>query len=298
MSKILALLISIPIVLFAAEPSVYGAGNLNSANPYGLSPSEKKIVQNSKDIKNLQKKINSIKLKYNDLRDRLDGVRSVVESISNKIGKIGNKNFAQKEKNSNFEDEIAQLKKSIDDSAQLQNENQDKVKNVLSELSSLIDSINTNYLPKEKFEELQKKQQDFQIRVENMFKQLKSEKRKSSISSKSGSVLLKEAYKFFKKKSYDEAQIRFSRLVKINYKPATSNYMLGEISYRRKNYKKAIAYYKKSISLYDKASFTPTLLYHTGISLSKLKKSAEARNFFTALKTNYPNSKEAKALKK
>ncbi len=298
MNKILAFLILVPIVLFSAEPSVYGAGNLNSANPYGLSPSEKKIVQNSNDLKKLQKKINSINLKYNDLQEKFDGVRSVVESISNKIGKIDKNKFSQKEINTNLSNQIEQLKKSINDSLELQNTNQDKVKNVLSELSSLIDSINTNYLPKEKFEALQKKQADFQAKVENMFKKLNTEKRKNSISSKSGSTLIKEAYKYFKNKSYSESQIRFARLVKIKYKPATSNYMLGEISYRQKKYKNAISYYKKSIALYDRASFTPTLLYHTGISLSKLKKNSEARKFFTALKTNYPNSKEAKALKK
>jgi len=297
-SKILAFLILIPILSFSAEPSVFGAGNLNSANPYGLSPSEKKIVQNSKNLKNLQKKINSINLKYNNLQEKFDGLRSVVGSISDKIGKIDKGKLNQKEKNSSLEDEITKLKQSIDDNIQLQNANQEKVKSVLNELSSLIDSINTNYISKQQFDELSKKQQDFQDKVESMFKKLQSQKKKISILSKSGSQLLKEANRYYVNKSYEEAKLRFSRLVKINYKPATSNYMLGEIAYRQKSYKKAILYYKKSISLYDKASFTPTLLYHTGISLSKLKKNSEARNFFTALKTNYPNSKEAKSLKK
>lgn len=286
------------MVLYAGEPSVYGAGNLNSANPYGLSPSEKKIVQNTKDLNLLQKKINSLSLKYSNLQEKFDGLRSVVESISDKIGKIDKKGFSQKEKNTKLEDEIAKLKQSIDDNIQLQNTNQDKVKSVLNELSSLIDSINTNYIPKDQFDILSKKQQDFQDKVEGMFKKLQKEKRKNSILSKSGSQLFKSANKYYKNGSYEEAALRFSRLVKIHYKPATSNYMLGEIAYKKKSYKKAISYYKKSISLYDKASFTPTLLYHTGISLSKLKKNSEARNFFTALKTNYPNSREAKALKK
>ncbi len=45
MNKILAFIVLIPIVLFSAEPSVYGAGNLDSDNPYGLSASEKKLYK-------------------------------------------------------------------------------------------------------------------------------------------------------------------------------------------------------------------------------------------------------------
>jgi len=40
----------------------------------------------------------------------------------------------------------------------------------------------------------------------------------------------------------------------------------------------------------------PTLLYHTGISFSKLNKTKQAKQFFDALKQSYPNSKEAKSL--
>ncbi|NOX15072.1 MAG: tetratricopeptide repeat protein [Epsilonproteobacteria bacterium] len=291
MSRVLIFFTLLQIGIFAAEPSVYGAGNLNSANPYGLSPSEKKIVQNSKDIKSLQKKIRFLTLQYSSIQEKFDGLRSIAESINNKIGKIDKNRFSQKE-------EILALKKSLSDNLDLQNTNQEKVKSVLSELSSLIDSINTNYISKQQFDELTQKQQDFQNKIEKRFTKLESARKESILSSKSGSQLLKEANKYFKKRSYENAKIRFQRLVKINYKPATSNYMLGEIAYRLKLYKNAIQYYKKSISLYDKASFTPILLYHTGISLSKLNKNSEARNFFTALKTNYPNSKEAKALKK
>ncbi|MCF6173731.1 MAG: tetratricopeptide repeat protein [Campylobacteraceae bacterium] len=298
MSRVLAFFLLVQIGVFAAEPSVYGAGNLNSANPYGLSQSEKKIIQNSKDIKSLQKKLRFLTLQYNNMQEKFDGLRSITESINSKIGKIDKNNFAQKEQSINIKDEISTLQKDLNDSLEMQNTNQEKVKSVLTELSSLIDSINTNYVAKEQFDEIRQKQKDFQEKMEKRFIKLENARKKSTLSSKSGAQLLKEAKKYFAKKSYENAKIRFQRLVKINYKPATSNYMLGEIAYRQKSYKNAIQYYKKSISLYDKASFTPTLLYHTGISLSKLNKNSEARKFFTALKTNYPNSKEAKALSK
>jgi len=288
MNKILALIILMPIVLFSAEPSVYGAGNLDSDNPYGLSASEKKIVQNSKNIKSLEREIKLIKLNYNQLQEKIDGTRSVTESISNKIGKIDNKinNLIENDSNKsnrveNLQNQIDNLKQQLSDNITLQNENQNRIKSVLAELSSLIDSINANYVSKDEFNKLVKKSSE-----------------KESISGKNGAQLLREAEEFFKNRLYEKAAIRYKKLIAMRYKPARSNFKLGEISYYQKKYAKAIVYYKKSIALYDKASYTPTLLYHTGISLSKLKKNSEASSFFNALKSNYPNSKEAKSLKK
>ncbi len=287
MNKLLALIVLIPIVVLSAEPSVYGAGNLDSENPYGLSASEKKIVQNSKSVKSLEKQIKMMQLNYNHLQEKLDGTRSVTESISDKIGKIDSKisDVVGNDNNKsitleNLQNEIDELKQQLSDNITLQNENQDKIKSVLAELSSLIDSINTNYVSKDEFNKLIKKRSV-----------------KNSISGKSGAQLSREADKFFKNKSYKNATIRFKKLVSMRYKPARSNFKLGEISYFQKKYNQAIVYYKKSIALYDKASYIPTLLYHTGISLSKLKKNKEASSFFNALKSNYPNSKEAKSLK-
>lgn len=288
MNKILALIVLIPTIVFSAEPSVYGAGNLDSENPYGLSASEKKIVQNSKNLKSLEKQIKMMKLNYNQLQEKLDGTRSVTQSISDKIGKMDSKinNVVGTDNNKsntleNLQSEIDELKQQLNDNIALQNENQNKIKSVLSELSSLIDSINANYVSKDEFNKFVKKISS-----------------KDSMSGKTGAQLLREAEKFFKKRSYENAAIRYKKLLDMRYKPARSNFKLGEISYYQKKYKQAIVYYKKSIALYDKASYIPTLLYHTGISLSKLKKNKEASSFFNALKSNYPTSKEAKSLKK
>ncbi len=290
---------------FSAEPSVYGAGNLDSDNPYGLSPSEKKIVQNTKTLKSIEKQLRILKFKYSDLQEKLDGTRSVTQSISDKIGQIDSKIREVNAKDNNktdtmqsLRDDLDVLKQQFSDNLLVQNENQNKIKNVLSELSSLIDSINSNYVSKEDFNKLLLAQKEFQDRVENQINSIKRQNLKKALSSKSGAQLLKEAEKYFSKKSYDKAKIRYQKLVKIKYKPARSNFKLGEIAYHQKSYKRAIEYYKKSIALYENASYTPTLLYHTGISLSKLKKNTEASKFFKVLKSNYPNSKEAKSLKK
>ncbi len=229
-----------------------------------------------------------MQLNYNQLQEKLDGTRTVTESISNKIGRIdsrindviGNDNN-KSNTIENLQNEIDDLKQQLSDNITSQNENQEKIKSVLAELSSLIDSINTNYVSKDEFNKLVKKLSQ-----------------KNSVSGKTGAQLFREADKFFKNKSYEEATVRFKKLVSMRYKPARSNFKLGEISYFQKKYNQAIVYYKRSIALYDKASYIPTLLYHTGISLSKLKKNREASKFFNVLKSNYPTSKEAKSLKK
>ncbi len=292
MKKTTIIWLMVTCSLLANEPSVYGAGNLDSANPYGLTSSEKHILKNSDEVKDLAQGVGSVKIKLSHINENYEGLRSVTEAFGSKIAKIDSKirvleenSLAKDESIKTLQQEVADLKTYVNESRTLQDANQDKIKLVLGELSSLIDSINSNYVSKEEFKKLEKK-----------IEKLLSEKKVSLVSSKSGASLLKEGTKLFNKKSYSESKLRFAQLLKKNYKPARSNYYLGEIAYFQKAYSTAIEHYKKSISLYDKADYMPSLLYHTGISFSKLKKSAQATQFFDALKQSYPNSKEAKSL--
>merc|ERR1711916_2813 len=90
----------------------------------------------------------------------------------------------------------------------------------------------------------------------------------------------------------------FLKLVEENYRPAESNYYLGEISYYRKQYKTAIKYFKKSALLYDKAKYMPRLLLHSAISFEKTGDIENASVFYNTLLDNFPNSSEAKEVKK
>jgi len=51
MIKKITLLTIFTFTLYGAETSAFGAGNLDSDNPYGLSESEKIIFQNKKQIR-------------------------------------------------------------------------------------------------------------------------------------------------------------------------------------------------------------------------------------------------------
>lgn len=293
MKKISILWLVVTSSLLAAEPSAYGAGNLDSTNPYGLTSSEKNILKNKEKVKDLAQGVGSVKMQLSKINENYEGLRSVTEAFGTKIFKIDkkmqvldNNNSIQNESIVTLQKEVTDLKEYVNESRLLQDANQEKIKIVLGELSSLIDSINNNYVSKDSFKNLEAK-----------VNALNTVKKSKVISSKSGAVLLKEGVELFNKKSYDSSKDRFVALVEKNYKPARSNYYLGEIAYFQESYKTAIEHYKKSISLYDKATYIPTLLYHTGISFTKLKDSTQAKQFFNALKQGYPDSKEAKSLK-
>lgn len=106
--------------------------------------------------------------------------------------------------------------------------------------------------------------------------------------------VLAQADKDFAAKKYAKAKEAYQALLDKNYKPAYSNYMLGEIAYANQKYNEAIPYYKASVNLYDKGNYMPRLLYHTAISCDKIGKKEDANKFYAALKQAYPDSEEAK----
>ena len=292
MNKTIVLLVA-PLVLLANEPSAYSAGDLDSATPYGLTSSEKHILKNKQEVKTLDKKVGGVKVQLSQVNESYEGLRSVTEAIGTKISQIDAKilelNTKVDTNTSSLSKEIGELQAYVQESRELQIKNQESVKIVLKELSSLIDSINTNYVSKKSFASLEAK-------VKKLEQAKSSQKTAAKVSQKDGATLLKEAIADYDAKRYSSAKEKFTELAKRNYKRARSNYYLGEIAYFEKSYTTAIGHYKKSLSLYDKASYIPKLLYHTGISFSKLGKKAEANRFFDALKSGYPDSKEAQSL--
>lgn len=284
--QILLLLVSISI--YASEPSAFDAGNLDAPNPYGLTSSEKVILKNKKEVKTLSTNISFVKAELNDMQEKIDGIKSVVEAQNSRIYKIEQTLSKIKSNDENRSIQIQTLKDDLNSTKELQIKNNQKVKLVLGELSSLIDSINSSYVSKDMLTQKLKELED------KFNKRYNSQK----ILSKSGKTIFAEAKKAFAKKDYKKATELFQASIKKRYLPATSNFYLGEINYKTKHYAKAIEYYKRSISLYDRASFTPTLLYHTYISFKKLGDKRNAKKFRDILIAKYPKSKVAKLAKK
>lgn len=280
----------LPVVALTNEPSAFSAGDINSPNPYGLTSSEKKILQSNQ-------KVSEVKAELGTVAEQLEGMRSVIDGYNNKIAKMD-------EKMRQLEAENTKLKEYLEENRKIQADNQDKVKAVLSELGSLIDSINKNYVHKDKFEQLAN-----EVRGKSKAgATIPSEATKPAdskvktptpkeLASKDSATLNKEADELYTKKAYAEAKTLYAELLNRNYKPAKVNFNLGEIAYEQKSYTSAIEHYKTSISMFDKAAYTPTLLLHTASSFEKLGKTKEAQNFYKALKEGYPDSPEAKKIK-
>ena len=282
----------LPVVALSNEPSAFSAGDINSPNPYGLTSSEKKILQSNQ-------KVSEVKAELGTVSEQLEGMRSVIDGYNNKIARMD-------EKMRVLEAENTKLKEYVEENRKIQADNQEKIKAVLGELGSLIDSINKNYVPKEKFEQLAnevrgKAKAGTTPAATETSKATPDTKVKAptpkELAAKDSATLNKEADDLYAKKSFAEAKVLYTELLNRNYKPAKVNFNLGEIAYDQKSYTAAIEHYKTSISMFDKAAYTPTLLYHTASSFEKLGKAKEAQGFYKALKDSYPDSPEAKKVK-
>ena len=269
------------------EPSAFGAGDLDAPNPYGLSSSEKHILKNQKDIKTLQNILMKQQSIVQENRERLDGVQSILEDLNKQVRSIGKRVRGFSDVNGS----ISSLNKRADALEQTQSENFKKIHTILKELSSMLDSINEKYVDKEQFRALESSFLSFKSSYEKFIK-------KGDLNGKSNSQIYKEAKQKFSKRNYGEAALCFEHLIKNHYKPAASNYYLGEIAYRQRRYKDAVAYYKQSASIYDKSSYMPTLLLHTAISLGRLGRKSEAKQFYKTLIQLYPKSKSASVARK
>ncbi|RUM66390.1 MAG: hypothetical protein DSZ05_04445 [Sulfurospirillum sp.] len=268
-----------------AEVSVFGAGDMKSSNPYGLTESEKVIYANKKATLKNAREIRALKLKIEDLTESLEGLRSVVGSLSEKIGQTGQRLYEMKQQESSPDaDEIAHLKEELS----LQKSQNEKMLTAMKKLTSMIETINANYVSRDEVGRLKKKVTK------------RSAIKKGSVQSvtKSNAQLLKEAIKAYRAKQYDHAEDLFTQLESENYKRATDNYYLGEIAYYQKRYSDAIVYFKKSAGLYDKASYMPTLLLHTALSFKKLGDTENAQRFFEAIAATYPGTPQAKIAEK
>jgi TolA-binding protein len=274
-----------------AESSVFGAGDINSDRPYGLSSSEKELLKNRKLIQKQAREIENLKVTISELKMSMDGMRSIIEGIGRKVsGKTIEKNS----------DEIQKLKIKEEQKAKADKEHFNSTKLILAELTSLVDSINTTYVQKS---ELKKFEKEIISVISGLKKGIKpsdsssSKPKKVDYTKMESAELLKVARSSFQNKKYDLAETGFKELVKRGYKPALSSFYLGELNYYQGYYTVAIENFKLSIAKNDKASYIPTLLLHVGNAFNKLGDTENAKRFFGVLQKEYPKSKEAETSK-
>lgn len=240
-----------------AEPSVYGFGT-------------DEPTENIQTAESSHTSLASLQQQIVQQNERIEGLTTIIEGLSASIHEL-------------------QQSKGTNTSSMEMNDSSNTA--LLKKLAAMIDEINANYVSKEELQNaLGHKSQ-----VKNTITTATAPN--ESIEGKSNANLYSEGVRYFVKKRYDEAQKRFTLTDTKGYKPAASNYYLGEIAYYTKKYEDAIFYFKKSAGIYDKASYIDTLLLHTAVSLEETGDKGQARAFYENIIENYKGKKTAKIAK-
>lgn len=257
-SKLIFLgLMMLSSVLSAYEPSVYGAGDIDSASPYGLTKTEKAVLENKKTIQMLYNKIT-------EQQRKIDGLTTIIEGQNREVLDLKEQLASQPTTSSS----------SMDNNGTY---------SLLLELGQTIDTINNTYVTRD---ELKKALAGSRSQVTLG----------SSVGGNSADTYRK-AVQLFSKRSYQAAKDHFETVLAENYKPAATNYYLGEVAYYTHEYADAVAYYKTSASLYDKAGYMDVLYLHTAISLEKSGEEEQAKSFYEHVIATYPHKKSASIAK-
>ncbi len=287
---------------FAQEPSAFGAGDLDSENPYGLTESEKKILQNTNSLKEVTQKSIALEIRMKDIEESLEGLKSVVDGESTKYRELSSelKNIQLLFENQNIlhEDKLSEINKTIagmlnlyEENTKIYDKNFEELQSSIGLLKSEIGEYAKKYATKEELDLLWGELKEIKGAINKV-------NASSGFEGQDNFALFEEAREQYQNKKYDDAKKRFEYTAENKYKPATSNYYLGEIAYYQKRYKDAVFHFKTSAALYDKSDYMSTLLYHTAKSFEALKDTVNAKLFYDTLAANYPDSKEAALLKK
>lgn len=315
MKRVISFFLLLSTIAISEEVSVFGAGNLDSNKPYGLTTTEKYILKNKTELNTIDTKVKDVKNTIESVGQRIDGLESIYEGDSKKLNdavlklndltKKDEINSAEIEKIKTVTAQILQIQ---EENNKNNNKNFENLKLAISKLETLVNSINASYISDKEF-----KSNMEQFVTKEEFDKLKklvikeeptkaSTKESSKLSNEDLSLtnaqLLDKAKDLFSKDYFTPAIPIFEDLIAKNYKPAESNFYLGEIWYYRKQYNDAITYFKKSALLYDKASYMPKLLLHSAISFENIKDLENAASFYTTLINVYPNSTEAQTANK
>ena len=259
-------------LLHAYEPSVYGAGDIDSAKPYGLTQTEQAVLENKKTVQMLYNKMNEQQRKIEGLTTIINGQNREIVALKEQVTVIENKpEPPQEDKNQTY--------------------------TLLLELGKMIDTINTTYISRDELRNILAQSQSQAETNYNSGTSPNTSTQSSTLDSSNIADSYLKGVQLFSKHSYNASKEYFEQTLSKNYKTASSNYYLGEIAYYTHNYKDAVAYYKQSASLYDQASYMPVLYLHTAISLDQTGEKQQAQAFYQHVIDNYPNGKVASIAK-
>ncbi|MBR2158915.1 MAG: hypothetical protein IJ964_02980 [Campylobacter sp.] len=127
-----------------AEVSVFDAGNINKENPYGLTESEKVLLNNKKKVDRLDQNIGSMQSDVALAQENIEGVKSLLDGINQRILAIESR-VTQLENSLNLQKtttakDISNLKSQIKANKTKHDEDVKNITKALGELTALIDS--------------------------------------------------------------------------------------------------------------------------------------------------------------
>lgn len=267
-----------PILLFA-EPSAF----------------EKQSGATKNDVKNLQIFITKLQQQVDAIQQSQEGVSSLYQTQSAKLDQQISKSIQYTQSLEEFKTQL-DMYKDLKEQIDLNTKDIKELKTQIQELNKNLTLLNESVLNELK-----------QLNTAQT-KESQEKKPSASKSTPNAPIFTKDKNKkaetytqakaFFQQKNFEEARVRFEWFLEINYKKAISSFYLGEIAFNNKAYKSAIAYYKESVLINDKASYIPTLLLHTAQSFNAIKDMKNYNIFLDSLISNYPESKEAQNAKK
>jgi len=285
----LVVITCLSLSLVHAESSMFGAGDINTQTPYGLNGSEKEILKNRKLINKQSRDIANLRAENAALKESIEGVHSIIQGIGRKVsGRVIEKNSA----------DIEHIHTQIDAKAKSDAENYESTKQILLELTSLVDGINNTYVQKKELKKFKKEIISLLSKLKTGINSSNSKPKAVDYTKMKSDKLLTTARANFKAKSYDKAELGFKELVKRDFKLALASFYLGELNYYQGYYGASIEYFKNSASKKQTSSYTPTLLLHTANAFKKIGDKENALTFFNALISQYPDASESETAKK
>ncbi len=117
---ILITVISIISISSEYEPSAYGAGNIDSSSPYGLTQTERSVLNNRKEIQDLKNIVE-------EQNNKIEGLITIIDGLNREI-------FILKERIRRNKDSLEKIK------------DNNKTESMIVELAKLVEQINNNYV--------------------------------------------------------------------------------------------------------------------------------------------------------
>jgi len=301
-------LLFLPLFLLASEPSAFEAGNLDQNSPYGLSQTEQYILNNKKAIDALESRLYRLNTQLDEASSAIEGFRSVargsnegvshlgksvetlqaeVENLKKIVTKLGETATQLQEGQTGLQKRLDTLAGTVEENSKIQNDNAQRIATAIKELSDLVDNINRSYVSDGELKDT----------IAALVRQVASGEKVSAdkivispYEGKNRAVVFEEGRELFGQRKFDAAKERFLYLASTDYQPAYVRYYLGECYYQTGEFPKAVAAFKESVRLDDKASYVPILLFHTGVAFQKMDNNREAARFYETLISLYPDS--------